>query len=383
MDFPYKIYYIANARMPTERAHGIQLAKMCEAFLEVGVNLELVVPRRETDTRSVKDFYGLRVDIPLKRLRILPLYTFGRFGFFLGSLSFAVGYFFYLGWKHWVRHEKFVIYTTDLDQFSFFLIPFLGVPYFVEMHDAKKKLWQFILLFRYASGVISINEIIKAQLCYRFHVPNKKNIVEPNAVDRALFDKPESKEVARTLLGLSSDRRMVMYIGKVYPWKGLGQFVEAAILMPNILFYLVGGTAEELRTVGLINEQPANLVCVGQKPFAEIPRWLWAADVLIVLGTEKDDYSYFYTSPMKIFEYAAARRPILASVTPAIASILSNNEAFVYPADKAADIPERIRYIFEHPDEAQDKVNQAYQHLHSSWGERALRIVHFMESQLV
>ena len=158
-----KIYYIANARMPTEKAHGIQLAKMCEAFVEQGIDLELVVPRRRTTCASLKDFYGLRTDVPIKKISVIDWYVSGRMGFFVSSVSFALGYFFYLLGKR-LRGEKFIIYMTDIDQFSFFLIPFLRVPYFCEIHDAKKKRLPFVLLFNNACGIITINAIIKKEL---------------------------------------------------------------------------------------------------------------------------------------------------------------------------------------------------------------------------
>ena len=41
-----KIFYLANARIPTEKAHGIQIMKMCEALAEQSCELELVIPRR-------------------------------------------------------------------------------------------------------------------------------------------------------------------------------------------------------------------------------------------------------------------------------------------------------------------------------------------------
>jgi len=56
-----KITYIANARFPTGKAHGIQIAKMCEAFTTLGVELELVVPKRARhDSSDIKIFYNLK-----------------------------------------------------------------------------------------------------------------------------------------------------------------------------------------------------------------------------------------------------------------------------------------------------------------------------------
>src|SRR3989344_4789036 len=54
-----KIYYIANARMPSEKAYGIQLAKMCEAFIEQGIEVELCIPRTLRSHISLKEFYSL------------------------------------------------------------------------------------------------------------------------------------------------------------------------------------------------------------------------------------------------------------------------------------------------------------------------------------
>lgn len=41
-----ELLYIANYRMPTERTHGLQVAKMCEAFAAEGIDVTLLVPRR-------------------------------------------------------------------------------------------------------------------------------------------------------------------------------------------------------------------------------------------------------------------------------------------------------------------------------------------------
>ncbi len=41
-----KIIYIANARIPTEKAHGNTIMKMCEAFARAGNEVELMIPRR-------------------------------------------------------------------------------------------------------------------------------------------------------------------------------------------------------------------------------------------------------------------------------------------------------------------------------------------------
>ena len=116
-----KLYFVANARMPTDKAHGIHVAKMCEAFIEAGVAVTLIVPRRSAPG-SLRKHYSLRTDVPVIYFPALGgLYRRGRAGFLLASLVFMLGYFLYLGAKR-VRGEAFEAYSVDMDTFSFFLL---------------------------------------------------------------------------------------------------------------------------------------------------------------------------------------------------------------------------------------------------------------------
>ncbi|MEK7083522.1 MAG: glycosyltransferase family 4 protein [Patescibacteria group bacterium] len=382
-DFAKKIYYIANARMPTEKAHGIQLAKMCEAFVEHGVDFELVVPHRRTYDASIKTFYGLRVDIATKKLSIINTYAWGRIGFFLGSISFAFGYFFYLLKKR-LRGESFVIYTVDIDQFSFFLIPFIGVPYFCEIHDAKKKSILFARFFKHAVGIVTINSIIKKELSVVFGIALKKIIVHPNGIDMAMFASPLLRLEARTRLGLPNQKPIVLYVGKFYDWKGIGDLVIAArLLETEVDVYAIGGDMRELMAASGVKELPISLHCQGTKAFTEIPLWLFAADALLVLGTKQNDYSYLHTSPMKLFEYMASRRPIVASGTPANREIVGDGEALLYESDNPNDLAEKVRYALSHHDDMEKRAAWAYEKVKNfSWDRRSGHILEFMKTHL-
>ena len=151
-----KLYYIANARMPTEKAHGIQIAKMCEAFIEAGVNVTLVVPQRATDQRSLREYYSLRVEVPLVRLPALDWYGKGRFGYVIASLSFMFSCLTFLS-REKRKGEQFVLYTVDLDTFSSVALTLLPVPIFSEIHDAKRANVAERMLFKKVLGVIAFN----------------------------------------------------------------------------------------------------------------------------------------------------------------------------------------------------------------------------------
>ena len=72
-----KIIYIANIRLPTEKAHGIQIMKMAEALANQGINLELLVPARRNDlTEDPFAFYGIKKNFQIKKVACLDFLRF-------------------------------------------------------------------------------------------------------------------------------------------------------------------------------------------------------------------------------------------------------------------------------------------------------------------
>ncbi|MBZ0290848.1 MAG: hypothetical protein K8I30_24690, partial [Anaerolineae bacterium] len=68
-----KLLYIANIRMPTEKAHGLQIAQNCEAFADAGAEVELWVAQRvnTSELGAVKDIwthYGIKRNFTLRRI---------------------------------------------------------------------------------------------------------------------------------------------------------------------------------------------------------------------------------------------------------------------------------------------------------------------------
>ena len=176
-----KIYYIANARMPTEKAHGIQIAKMCEAFIEAGVDLTLVVSSRGSG--SIEETYSLTHQIPVRRLPVLDLQFLGPLGYRLTAFQFVLGALLYL-WLKVLRGERFVVYTVDMDPFSF--APLVWVPrsLYAEMHGVKKLNFLRQRFFNRAH-VIATNTPIAEELVHTFGISPERLLIEPNGVDDA------------------------------------------------------------------------------------------------------------------------------------------------------------------------------------------------------
>lgn len=368
-----KIYYIANARMPNEKAHGIQIAKMCEAFIQAGADLTLVVPNRGSG--DIQQFYSLAHNIPLRRLPVFNLQFLGPVGYRLTAFQFALSALFYV-WIKAIRAERFVVYTIDMDSFSFAPLALAPSLLFAEMHSTKKSSFFIRFFFRHAR-IIATNRLIGDELAKTFKLSPERVQVEPNGVDESVLHNVLSPLEARASLNLPVDKPIALYVGRFYEWKGLGILADAAKDSP-LSIYLVGGTRDEYERV--TKKNGAQLHFIGARPAEEIPRWLAAADVLIMLGTAENEYSYRYTSPMKVFEYLVAGRPTVASRTPAVTSIMGEGTAFWYEPDNAGSLSQAIQEAYTSPKaEAKIESGRALA-LEHTWRRRTERILAFCSS---
>src|SRR5688572_20984418 len=89
-----KIAYVANVRMPTEKAHGLQIMHMCRAFTLGGHDVTLIVPKRKNwIEKSIWEFYDAE---PIFKIVEVPIVDFivwdkwlGNFALWLETLWFG------------------------------------------------------------------------------------------------------------------------------------------------------------------------------------------------------------------------------------------------------------------------------------------------------
>lgn len=369
-----KILYIANERIPTDRANGLQIMKTCEALIKNGVELELVIPRRRTEAMAEDPFDYYRVDrvFKLKKLSCLDLIPYlsflGPTPYWLISVTFSLSAAFY----SLIHKHDFLYFRHDPILFWFFIFwkrNLIGEFHFL----AGKKFQRF---FKHLRLIVTINQ--SAGEIYRTIAGLSKNIVwAPDGVSIENFDIPATKEEARKILGLIVNSRYVVYTGHFYKWKGIDVLIKAAALLPkDVIVLLVGGYTPEDSPL-LKEKLPGNLKLIGQKKYSEIPLYLKAADCLVITGTKADERSFRFTSPLKLFEYMASGRVIVASDTESIREVLEHkkNGWLVNPDDEKA-LAEEILFVMNNPKIASELAKQARVDVENfTWERRAQKIV--------
>jgi len=362
-----KLLYLLNARIPTPRAYGLQVMKMCEAFAAAGAEVELVVPTRRADEANEPfGYYAVQKNFKLTKLAVPDFLHYGPLGFFMSALIFSEK-------ARWLKSfwKADIVYSRDALVLVQYLL--LGRPLIFEAHAKPSFISRIVA--RRAKRVVVISQGLK-NAYHAVGVLEERMIVAPDAVDEHLFDNVPSREEARAILGFPPEVRIALYAGHLYARKGADTAAAAAFETPGVLFVFVGGTEEDVLAFKSRWGTNKDISIVGQVAHEKVPLYLRAADVLILPNSGKDEDSAHFTSPMKLFEYMASGTPIVASEVPSIREILSEASAFLVAPDDLHALAEGITETLAHPESAQARATHARQDsARYTWSNRARSIL--------
>jgi glycosyltransferase involved in cell wall biosynthesis len=156
--------------------------------------------------------------------------------------------------------------------------------------------------------------------------------------------------------------------------------LEALARLPGVRGLIVGGHEKEpdLARMKMVAEQlgiAGRVTFTGWVPPASIPALLAGADVL-VLPNPASAISTRFTSPLKLFEYMAARRPIVASDLPAIREVLRHDRTalLVKPGDPDA-LAAGVQRLLDDPALGEALADSAFADVAEyAWNRRAARL---------
>ncbi|KND49434.1 MAG: Glycosyltransferase [Parcubacteria bacterium C7867-003] len=337
-----KINYITNVRVPTTRAQGYAIFKMCEQFGLQGADVSLFVPRRRDIDNLGEPFSYYKVS---KTFELVTLNNpdflsrtllFSRFIYWVDMFLFLVSV-----KRMFKNNRKDLYYTRD------FLIA-LALPreskIYLEIHDIPGNKILFIRAINRSKTIIVLNNNLKKFLV-DLGVSEKKIFISPSSVEISEFNIDITKSQAREMTSLPQDKKIILYTGHLYPWKGADILAESAINMPENIFVFVGGVEPELSKFREKYHTYKNIIIRPFEPRSNIPAYLKSADVLVIPSPSSFKISSEYTSPVKMFEYMASGTPIVASSLPSLREILNDDNCVFAIPDDSNSLCESINKI--------------------------------------
>jgi glycosyltransferase involved in cell wall biosynthesis len=387
-----RLLYLADIRFPLERANGIQTIETCHALARRGHLVTLVVrPDTRKPPRDPLTFYGLEA---IPQLRLARTAAAGpawarRLQYLLHALTRAL-----------LTDRADLVLTRDLGIADMLLALPRPVrsPVIYESHgfaptvgaslpdllgrapraSARKQrrlLARERRVWQRADGYVTMTAGLAAELEQRF------------GRRRHVTTIPDG---ARTAGGSGASWEpgpvpVVAYAGHLYPWKGVDVVINALALVPEVVGLIVGGydgepDLERTRKLAARTRVEPRVRFTGQVPPSDVAGHLASADIL-VLPNPGTAISTRYTSPLKLFEYMAAGKPIVASDLPAIREVLRDREnAVLFEAGNPQALAEALKLVVQDRALGGRVARQAREEAaHYSWDRRAERLEALME----
>lgn len=197
------------------------------------------------------------------------------------------------------------------------------------------------LLIRRADSVITVSESLADEIARRYGVPRPtvlRNIPLAHA-DHGGRD-------LRRELAIPAERRLIVFLGRQDPGRGLEPLIEAIARLPDCSLALMGDGPEAY--VGRLRELIAALglgervLFVDPVPYKQVVPTASSADIGVALNQDTGLNARF-SLPNKLFESIAAGIPVVASDLPDLAAIVAEHGVGeICDPDDAADIARAI-----------------------------------------
>ncbi len=405
-----KLIVLANARIPSEKAHPYQIVQMCEAFASTGAEVRLIYPYRKNDpgleTADIWGHYGVERNFEALRLRCLDLYPLARrlprrLGLIWEKFAALVLQAIYQVrvMRQLARQPEAVIYSRNA--VSLFWIALLRPRWarraFYEGHKfpastAARRLRRWLV--DRIGGVIVVTGHLRDRYLELGIAPERITVAH-DGIRAERFAIVGDQNAWRDKFGWPREAFIAGYVGRFHTLgmdKGLTDLAEAVIALAGdrtdrpVRLALVGGpdsyveqVQQRIEAAGL---PQSTLLYAGQVPPADVPGYLRAFDVCAMPFPWTEHFAY-YASPMKLFEYMASGSTLLATDLPSTAEIVRDgkNGLLVPPSDVEA-LAAALRRLRDDPAlAAQIAVQAAEDVKHYTWEARAAQIVDFMGFQ--
>jgi len=211
------------------------------------------------------------------------------------------------------------------------------------------------------ADVLSANNPAMARYCLELSGRSGNSFVNLPPLDVAHFASKPRDSNLRSQLGIKTEDRVIAYMGSFFYFSGLDtviqEFVKSAYSQPNLKLLLIGGGEQdaELRAVVKANQLENRVIFTGFIPYAELPKYLQQADVVInpMLATPVSNTAF----PHKVLQYMAAELPVVSTKLDGIYETFGAESGVLWESGPAQVLAAAISIVSD-PEQTAENVRK-------------------------
>lgn len=201
-------------------------------------------------------------------------------------------------------------------------------------------------VYRTADVVVCVTESLKSLLISDFNLQEDKILIVPNGVDISRFD-PASVQPINTFL-----HPIIGFVGTLFSWQGLDVLIRAIaeLRSENVIYTLVivgdGPMSSEweqlARSLGVLD----SVHFVGRVSWDRVPDYIACFD-LGYSGQLPLAVGEMYHSPLKLYEYMAMGKPVIASAFADAKQLIREGETgYLFEPGSVEDLKRALRRAY-------------------------------------
>lgn len=221
----------------------------------------------------------------------------------------------------------------------------------------RKKLQQVL---QNARLVVTVSSVLRDFLCKHYGVKESSTIVTPNAINPDFIHPDTALKAEIETKWIRGKKPVVGFVGSVFPYHGVDLLIRAFAsideLRRNGLLLIVGDgyLIPELKQLAATLGCSESIQFTGSVPHNAVFSFIERMDITVMAR------SNWYGSPVKIFEYGAMGKPVIAPDTAPVRDVMVPGEHGVLIGSGADELKEALLSLLHDPGKTQ-RMADAFQ----------------------
>jgi len=207
---------------------------------------------------------------------------------------------------------------------------------------------------RHCDRVVVLTDGLRSLVQSQYGVSPDRVVLLPSGSDTEVF-RPKEMSLCRQEEQLDPACQYIGFVGSFYRYQGLATLLEAFARIharrPSTRLLMIGEGEQAATLLAQATQRGLSswITWAGRVEYTRVPTWIGAMDVCVApfCGDRGE------TSPVKLFDYLACGRPVVASAIPSVTALFSraNGVVLVQP-DQIDALADAVLDLLARPDEA-------------------------------